>query len=84
VVGIGFQAEQQANIDGLAKAGMGIRIPLYSVNKRRVLKAVDRICEPSFKENASKMQELVLAYDGVSESVRLMNELVTVGKPGIS
>jgi hypothetical protein len=63
---------------------MGIRIPLCSVNKRRVLRAVDRIREPSYKENASKMQELVLAHDGVFESVRLMNELVTTGKPGIS
>ncbi len=31
VVGIGLQWEQQANIDGLAKAGMAVRIPLCSI-----------------------------------------------------
>ena len=76
VVGIGFQAEQQANIDGIAKAGMAIRIPIFAVNEKRLLKAVRKVQKPSFQENATRMQNLVRATDGVAKSVELMNRLV--------
>jgi UDP:flavonoid glycosyltransferase YjiC (YdhE family) len=76
VVGIGFQAEQQANIDGLARAGMAVRIPLYSVNKKRLLRAIEVIQQPSYRAKALEMRNLVRAHDGVAESVRLMNKLV--------
>ncbi|NJO89603.1 MAG: glycosyltransferase family 1 protein, partial [Chloroflexia bacterium] len=56
VVGIGFQAEQQANIDGIAKAGMAIRIPLYEVNTRRIVKSVRKISSGRYKANAKKFR----------------------------
>ena len=53
-----------------------MRLPLYSVKKKRLLRAIGEIRKPSYKANALKMQSLVRAHDGVAESVRLMNELV--------
>jgi UDP:flavonoid glycosyltransferase YjiC (YdhE family) len=76
VVGIGFQSEQQANIDGLKRAGMGIRLPLYNVNQKTLLRAIDKIRQPECYENAKRMQKMVRAHDGVAESVRRMNELI--------
>ncbi|MCK4788119.1 MAG: glycosyltransferase family 1 protein [Desulfobacteraceae bacterium] len=76
VIGIGFQSEQQANIDGLVRAGMGIRIKLYDVNEKNLSNALEEIQKPQYKENAKKVQEIVRLTDGVSESVRLMSKLI--------
>lgn len=76
VVGIGFQAEQQANIDGIAAAGMAIRIPLYEVSAKKVVKSVRKIIRGTYTTNAKNMQEEVRAADGVKKSVELMNKLV--------
>lgn len=76
VVGIGFQAEQQANIDGIAHAGMAIRIPIYAVSPKRITKAVRKVATKGYKENAQKMQQIVRATDGVKKSVELMNNFV--------
>jgi len=76
VVGIGFQAEQQANIDGIAKAGMAIRIPLYEVNAKRIAKAVKKVTGSVYIKNAQKIQAQVRATNGVKKSVELMNKLV--------
>lgn len=76
VIGIGFQSEQQANIDGLVRAGMGIRIKLYDVNDYNLADALNKIQSPEYKENAKKVQEVIRMTDGISESVRLMNELI--------
>lgn len=76
LVGIGFQAEQQANIDGIVKSGMAIRIPLYEVNAKRVVKATKRVSGSVYQKNAQKVQEQVRAIDGVKKSVELMNKLV--------
>jgi UDP:flavonoid glycosyltransferase YjiC (YdhE family) len=76
VVGIGFQAEQQANIDGIAKAGMAIRIPIFSLNERRLLRAVEKIQKPHYTENAKKLQQKLRETDGVKRSVELMNDYI--------
>ena len=76
VVGIGFQAEQQANIDGIARGGMAIRVPIYEVSEKRILKAVEEISREKYKDNARKIQAQVRAINGVQRSVDLMNQLV--------
>ncbi|WP_066631434.1 glycosyltransferase [Labilibacter marinus] len=77
VIGIGFQAEQQANIDGIAKSGMAIRIPIFSVSEKRILKAVDKLIKDKrYKESALKIQAQVRAVDGVKRSVDLMNKFI--------
>lgn len=76
VIGIGFQAEQQANIDGIARAGMAIRIPIYAVSPKRILSAVKKVTKDKFKNNARIMQEKVRAVDGVKKSVQVMNDFV--------
>ena len=76
VVGIGFQAEQQANIDGLVRLGMAIRIPIYAVKSKRILKAIQNISKPSFAKNALAVKAKIRATDGVKKSVELMNNFV--------
>lgn len=74
-VGIGFQAEQQANIDGLVKAGMAIRIPIYSVSGARILKAVRKMeKDKKYNRNAAIIKEKIRSTDGVTRSVEVMNE----------
>ncbi len=77
VIGTGFQSEQQANIDGLVRAGSGIRIRLYHVNKKNIFLALKKIGNPSYYENAERLQNLVRSTDGVKESVRRMETLVS-------
>lgn len=76
VVGIGFQAEQQANIDGLVRAGMGIRIPIYAVKPRRLLSAVEKVNTEKFRQNAIRMKEKLRGTDGVTKSVQIMNDYI--------
>ncbi len=76
VIGIGFQAEQQANIDGLVRLGMAIRIPIYAVSPPRILKAIKNISKPSFVKNAVAVKTKIRATDGVKKSVELMNNFV--------
>jgi UDP:flavonoid glycosyltransferase YjiC (YdhE family) len=76
LVGIGFQAEQQANIDGIVKQGMAIRIPLYALNKKRILKSVEKISGEHYRRNAEIMKQKIRATNGVQRSVELMNKLV--------
>ncbi len=76
VVGIGFQAEQQANIDGIARAGMAVRIPIYAVSPKRLLKAIHTVKQESYKQNAGRMKALVRKTDGVKRSVELMNTFI--------
>ena len=76
VVGIGFQAEQQANIDGMANAGMAIRIPIYSLYAKRLISSISKVSGQKFRDNAKRMQRLVRSADGVKESVKVMNEFI--------
>ncbi|MFY0686669.1 MAG: hypothetical protein JXQ90_05870 [Cyclobacteriaceae bacterium] len=76
LVGIGFQGEQQANIDGIVRQGMAKRIRIFELNKRRLLRAVHKVNRPEYHEHAHRMQKLVRSVDGVKESVRLMSELI--------
>jgi len=76
VVGIGFQAEQQANIDGLVRLGMAIRIPIYAVSPKRILKAIQNISKAQYSKNAQLVKAKIRATDGVKKSVELMNNFV--------
>lgn len=76
VVGIGFQAEQQANIDGLVSAGAGIRIPLYDVSPKRIIKAVKKVSQEKYIKSATVLQEKVRSVDGVKKTVEIMNDFI--------
>ena len=76
VVGVGFQAEQQANIDGIAKEGMAIRIPIYELNSKRLHKAIQTVSQDTYKENAKALQAKVRSVDGVKKTVGLMNDFI--------
>ncbi|MDN3671044.1 glycosyltransferase [Echinicola jeungdonensis] len=76
VVGIGFQAEQQANIDGLVHAGTAIRIPIYDVSTKRILKAVKKVSQEKYIKNASQLKDQVRSINGVEKTVEIMNDFV--------
>ena len=76
VVGIGFQAEQQHNIDGIAKAGMAKRIPIYEISSGRILKAVHQMKQEKFQNRAKEIQSQIRAVDGVQRSVDAMNSFI--------
>ena len=75
-IGIGFQAEQQANIDGLARRGMALRIPIYSVSSKKILKAVNEISKEKYLKNALIVKDKIRSTGGVKKSVELMNNFV--------
>lgn len=72
VVGIGMQWEQQANLDGLVRIGMGIRIPLHSVSKKTLLNGIEVAQRSAFREKAQEMRRLVRSCNGAEEAVRQM------------
>jgi len=74
VVGIGMQWEQQANLDGLEKAGMGIRVPLHSVSRKNILSAVEKAASETCQARARKMQAIVRSCDGVQTAINRMNQ----------
>jgi UDP:flavonoid glycosyltransferase YjiC (YdhE family) len=76
VVGIGFQAEQQANIDGLVRLGMAVRIPIYAVSPKRILKAIQTASKSNYSKHALTVKNKIRATDGVKKSVELMNHFI--------
>jgi UDP:flavonoid glycosyltransferase YjiC (YdhE family) len=76
VVGIGMQWEQQANLDGLARAGMGIRIPLHSVSRERLLGSVRTALSRPYVDSARRIRRMVRARNGAAEAVKRMNDFV--------
>lgn len=74
VVGIGFQAEQQANIDGIAREGMAVRIPLYEVRPKKILQSVKKVSIEKYRLNAKRLKDIVRNTDGVKKSVEIMND----------
>jgi UDP:flavonoid glycosyltransferase YjiC (YdhE family) len=80
VVGVGFQAEQQANLDGIVRAGMALRIPIYDLKSSRIKQAVRKVNASSYREKAQHMQSKVRAIDGVMRSVNEMNQFLSRNK----
>jgi len=69
VVGVGFQFEQDANLDTLAQAGMGVRIPLKEYAKERIQAEVTRVAgNPSYTENAKRIQSIVRKMNGAENA----------------
>jgi len=75
-IGIGFQAEQQANINGLVKAGSARRIPLFELSSKRIKKELSEVTKESYKINAKQLQQLVRKTDGAKISADYMNKFL--------
>ena len=68
-MGVGFQFEQDANLDTLAQAGMGVRIPLKEYAKERIQAEVTRVAgNPSYTENAKRIQSIVRKMNGAENA----------------
>ena len=76
VVGIGFQWEQQANLDGLVHAGAGIRIPILSVSEKSLLAAVEKVRSKEYRSRMAELKDLVRSIDGARNAVQLMNRFL--------
>jgi UDP:flavonoid glycosyltransferase YjiC (YdhE family) len=74
VVGVGLQWEQQANLEALANAGAGVRIPIYAATAPRIRAAVETARKESYAVQARKLQALVSG--GPAEAVKQMNAFV--------
>jgi len=69
LVGVAFQFEQQGNLDALARAGMGVRIPLRAFTGERLLAEVGRVAGDSqYRHNARRIQALVRSADGATNA----------------
>ena len=69
VVGVGFQFEQDANLDMLVRAGIGVRIPLREFSSDRLLAEVEKVLnDAEYKRNAARVQALMRATDGAANA----------------
>ena len=75
-LGIGFQSEQQQNIDGLVRAGMAKRIKFYNLSEKRLWKAIRYLQSEEAKENAKRIKSIVRSTNGLEKSVQLMRDLI--------
>ncbi len=76
-VGVAFQFEQQANLDMLARAGMGVRIPLKEFSGELVLAEVERVArDGEYRQNAARIQALMRATDGAANATEAILDLL--------
>ena len=62
----------------LVRAGMGMRIPLREFSGERVLAEVARVAnDPSYQENATRIQSIVRATDGADNAAEAILEFVS-------
>lgn len=76
VVGIGFQWEQQANLDILVRAGAGIRIPILSVTEKSLLTAVEKVRGSEYQLKMAELKHLVRSVNGAGNAVEIMNRFL--------
>ncbi len=73
VVGVAFQFEQQANLDMLVRAGMGVRIPLREFTERRLLSEIKRVTDDDkFRHNAHRIQALMRSVNGAVNAANVI------------
>jgi UDP:flavonoid glycosyltransferase YjiC (YdhE family) len=69
IVGVALQFEQQANLDMVVRAGMGIRIPMRRYSKTNLLEAIEKVTtEKSYRKNAQKIQIKIRSLDGAANA----------------
>ncbi len=78
VVGVGFQFEQDANLEMLVRAGMGVRIPMREYSGERVLAEVERVTKGGgYRDNAARIQRLVRATDGAANAATAILDFIS-------
>lgn len=69
VIGTPFQFEQQGNLQMIARAGAGVKIPLRHFTSENLLKHVEHVArEKAYSENARRLSERLQAIDGASNA----------------
>ncbi len=80
-MGVAFQFEQQANLDMLVRAGMGVRIPLRDFTGERLLNEVERVANnPQYRAEARRVQALVRPIDGAANAAKAILDFITANQ----
>ena len=75
VVGVGMQAEQDANLDCLVRQGFAIRIPKRKATAPRILSAVDKLLhDETAGQKAAEFAAIVARWDGPARAAQFLNE----------
>ena len=78
MVGVAFQYEQQANLDMLVRAGMGVRLPLRDCAGERLLSEVERVANnPRYRAEARRVQTLVRPIDGAANAAKEILDFIS-------
>lgn len=82
IVGFGVQMEQQINLDHVADAGAGIRIPINRWHAGVIRRAVTKVLtNPGYRQAADRLRQRYLAYDGQRNAALAIWERITRTKP---
>lgn len=77
IVGVALQFEQQANLDMVVRAGMGLRIPLHAYTTARILRDVDIVARSSGCRDAAKhISALMRGSDGAANAANRILSLL--------
>jgi MGT family glycosyltransferase len=69
IIGLALQFEQQANLDMIVQAGMGVRIPMHDYTKKKILFEINRVAEDSsFRQNALNIKKIMRHMDGAKNA----------------
>lgn len=75
VVGVGFQPEQEGNLECLVRHGFAIRLRKRRLTVDAVLTAVDRLlADPVARERAVRFQQALQGWDGASNAAQALIE----------
>ncbi|ELR97320.1 glycosyltransferase [Gloeocapsa sp. PCC 73106] len=74
--------EQPGIAARIAWTGCGEVVPLKKVNPLRLRTAIERVLrEPSYKENAIRLQQAILNAGGVTKAVDIIEQAIAIGEP---
>ena len=75
VVGIGFQPEQEGNLDGLVRNGFAIRIKRRRVTPAAIFDAIETLlADDGARRRALEFKKIVESWDGPAEAARFFRE----------
>lgn len=79
VVGVALQFEQQANLDMIVRAGMGIRIPMRRFSRDRLLKAIESVTQnSSYHKNALRIKSQFRRMNGAGRAADLILDFLGI------
>lgn len=73
LIGVPFQFEQQGNLEMVARAGVGIKIPMVEYTSERLLREIKRVADnPKYLQSAQKISSLFKSQNGAENSAQII------------